>query len=85
MTFEFETPQGLHIRIEVSLFTGREVVRCDGEIVSSKTSFLYLTPHSFIREEDGESIVYELNVITGFLGTRPGHILRRNGIVVAHS
>jgi hypothetical protein len=85
MRIAFDTPQGLSVAITASPFTGRETVTVNGHVISSKTSYLYLTPHSFVRSEDGQQVVYELNVITGFLGSRPGYILRRNGIVVAHT
>ena len=43
---------------------------------------MYLTPHSFKVTENGESVVYEVNLITGL--TSHGYIVRRNGIILAH-
>jgi hypothetical protein len=74
---------GHHFLVSASLFTGLERVFCDEVLVSKKRSFLYLTPHVFELDEAGESVPYELNVLTGWLGTDLGFILRRKGIVVS--
>lgn len=73
---------GHRIEIKTSSWTGNEEIRYDGELVSQKRSFMYLTAHSFTREENGEPVVYEVNVITGM--TRHGYIVRRNGLIAAH-
>jgi len=75
---------GHQITIETSLWTGRERVLCDNQVVSSKTSMFYVTPHSFQATENGEQITYEVNVLSGWLGFDHGYIVRRNGVVVAH-
>ena len=76
------TVQGHLITIRISLWSGREQVRYDDRVMSEKTSFLFVTPHSFTVEEDGEAIVYEVNVLSGLFGV--GYLVRRNGIIVAH-
>ena len=73
---------GHTITIDTSSWTGSEEVFYDGQSVSKKRSFMYLTAHSFTAQEGTESVVYEVNVITG-LGSH-GYIVRRNGIIVAH-
>lgn len=67
----------------VSMWSGAERLELDGEVISEKSSYTYLTPHSFERVEDGKTVVYEVNILTGWMG--PGYILRRDGIVVSHS
>lgn len=76
------TLNGHTIDIDTSSWSGHEEIRYDGRVVSEKRSFMYLTPHSFTVEEDGQRVVYEVNVITGMMGH--GYIVRRNGIVQAH-
>ncbi len=75
---------GHRIELAASLWSGREVVAYDGRTVSSKRSILYVTVHSFQVDEGGESVVYEVNFITGWLGFDVGYAIRRNGIIVAH-
>ncbi len=76
------TLHGHTIEIDTSSWNGNEAISYDGEIVSQKRSFMYLTPHSFQVVEEGETIVYEVNVIVGL--TSHGYIVRRNGIIAAH-
>ena len=73
---------GHTIEIDTSSWNGSEAISYDRAIVSKKRSFMYLTAHSFKATENGESITYEVNVITGL--TSPGYIVRRNGIILAH-
>jgi hypothetical protein len=79
--FKIDT-HGHTIEIDTSSWNGSEAVSYDGVEVSKKRSFMYLTAHSFTVTEEGQSIVYEVNVITGMGGH--GFIVRRNGIIVAH-
>lgn len=73
---------GHTIQIDTSSWNGSEEVFYDGRSVSKKRSFMYLTAHSFTVQEGAESVVYEVNVITG-MGSH-GYIVRRNGIIKAH-
>lgn len=76
------TVHGHRIEIIFSIWNGKERVLYDGRVVSEKRSFVYVTPHSFEAEEDGERIVYEVNLLTGIGGY--GYIVRRNGIIAGH-
>jgi hypothetical protein len=71
------------IEIAASLWSGFERVSYDGRVVSEKRSFFYLTPHVFQVEEEGQAVMYEVNVLTPWMGLQLGHIVRRNGIAVA--
>ena len=71
------------IDIETSNWNGKEVVSYDGMVVSKKRSFMYLTAHAFNATEDGQNVIYEVNVVTGLAGH--GYIVRRNGIILAHN
>lgn len=73
---------GAAIEIESSAVTGRETVTYDGELVSDKRSFLYMTVHSFNVQRGEQLDVFEVNVIAGLSGQ--GFVVRKNGIVVAH-
>jgi hypothetical protein len=75
---------GHQIRIETSYLTGSERIVCDGQVVSAKTSMFYLTPHSFQLDEGGESVTYEVNVLSSMFGFDHGYIVRRNGVILAH-
>ena len=80
---KFETTiEGHRITMEYSLYTGKERISYDGRVVSEKRSLQMITPHSFRVQEAGQEIVYEVNLLTGFLTY--GFIVRRNGIIVAH-
>ncbi|MVM36252.1 hypothetical protein GO755_39950 [Spirosoma sp. HMF4905] len=76
------TLEGHTIEIDTSSWNGSEAILYDGDVVSKKRSFMYLTAHSFQVKENEESIVYEVNVIAGMTGH--GYIVRRNGVIVAH-
>ena len=80
-TFHAEV-DGAQIVIESSTLTGKETVTYDGQLVSEKTSYLYLTVHAFDVVTNGVRDVYEVNVIAGI--ARQGFVIRKNGIVVAH-
>ncbi|HEX7181506.1 MAG TPA: hypothetical protein VF756_06655 [Thermoanaerobaculia bacterium] len=83
MKTQVTTPDGHTIGLSSSLITGREVVTYDGQVVSKKTTTLYLSPHSFQVTEGGAQATYEVNFIAGWFGH--GYIVRRNGIPIAHS
>jgi hypothetical protein len=74
--------EGHRIEVDVSAWSGMEVVSYDGREVSRRRNLTtFFGVHDFEVTEGGESVVYEVNVMTGF-GT--GFIVRRNGIVRAH-
>lgn len=75
---------GHRIDVRASRWTGFETVSCDGVVVSQKRSMFYLTPHMLTLVDDGVSVVYELDILTGW-GFNLGYILRRNGLIVACS
>jgi hypothetical protein len=74
---------GHRVAIEVSSWNGRERVTYNGQVVSDKTSFLFVSPHIFTVVEDGADVVYEVNLLSGLF--RIGFVVRRNGIAVASS
>lgn len=76
------TVDGAEIVIELSSVTGKEKIFYEGQVVSEKRSFLYLTVHSFNVITDGKKDVYEVNVITGM--GQYGYVIRKNGIVMVH-
>lgn len=82
MIIKSATVHGHLITIRISLWSGKEQVLYDDRVVSEKSSFLFVTPHSFTIDEDGEASTYEVNVLSGFFSL--GYIVRRNGIIVAH-
>ncbi len=73
---------GAKFEIESSSVSGRETVTYDGEVVSDKKSYLYMTVHSFNVQMGDRLDVFEVNVIAGV--GRQGYVIRKNGIVVAH-
>jgi hypothetical protein len=78
-TFVLDT-HGHRLEIRLSLWSGSEIIVCDGKVVSEKRSFLSMTAHAFEVEEAGELAVYEVNTLSGF---GYGYVVRRNGILVA--
>lgn len=77
------TTHGHCLEISASYWNGREKIVYDGQVVSEKRSFLFLTPHIFTVAEDGGDAVYEVNVLSGLAGI--GYVVRHNGIAVAAS
>lgn len=78
-TFVVST-HGHQIVIKLSIWTGKETILCDEQVVSEKRSYLQLTAHFFEVQEQGAAVVYEVNVLGGY---QYGYIVRRNGIIVA--
>jgi hypothetical protein len=72
---------GHTIEIAWSLWTAKERITLDGRVVSEKRSLLHITPHSFTVREGSADVVYEVNLLSN--GFFFGHIVRRNGIIVA--
>lgn len=80
---QFTTTVNNHtFEIKTSPWSGKETIHYDGRVVSEKRSFMFVTPHSFTVDEDGQPVVYEVNVITGM--TSHGYLIRRNGIIQTH-
>lgn len=74
---------GHSIEVVVSIWNGKESVSYDGNIVSSRRNLsTFSSIHSFKVEEAGESVVYEVQILSGILTA--GYALRRNGIIQAH-
>ncbi|WP_375434464.1 hypothetical protein [uncultured Hymenobacter sp.] len=74
---------GHQLEIGASYWSGRERITYDGQVVSEKRSYLFVSPHIFTVVEDGADVVYEVNLLSGVL--RIGFVVRRNGIAVASS
>ncbi|UOG73736.1 hypothetical protein MTX78_16620 [Hymenobacter tibetensis] len=74
---------GHRVDIEVSYWNGRERITYNGQVVSDKKSFLFVSPHIFTVVEDGTNVVYEVNLLSGLF--QIGFVVRRNGIAVASS
>ena len=69
---------GHTIQIPGMTVTGREDVRYDGEVVSSKHSILGAT-HTFEVEESGEPVTYEVRLGMRWHGLAGWAHLKRNG------
>ncbi len=80
----FKVPVGAHrIEMSVSMWTGKQIVRYDGEVRSEKRELSgHILVHSFEVREEGEHVVYEVNFFPSIWGR--GFALRRNGIILAH-
>lgn len=76
------TVDGAEIVVDSSSVTGKETIHYDGQLVSEKRSFLYMTVHSFNVKTGDHLDVYEVNVIAGL--SSQGVVVRKNGIVVYH-
>ena len=75
---------GHTIEIVTSIWSGVERIQCDGQTVSQKRSFFYVTPHSFTLQEGDERATYEVDILMSWFGFDHGYIVRRNGIILAH-
>jgi hypothetical protein len=74
---------GHTIEINSSIWNGKESVRYNGVEVSSRQNiWTSLSHHSFKVLEDGEDVVYEVQISGGFVGS--GFVVRRNGIIQGH-
>ncbi len=75
--------KGHTIEIYGSFWNGNESVKYDGTEVSSRRNWrTALSTHSFTVQENGEDIVYEVQISGGYVGS--GFVIRRNGIIQAH-
>lgn len=63
------------IEIWFSWWSGREIIRYDGQVVSEKRSFRLITEHSFKVEEDNQLTHYEVRN-----GGILGYSIRRKGV-----
>ena len=70
---------GHQIEVFASLWTGKETVKYDGNVVSDRRNIsTFISIHSFKVQEEGQEIVYEVEVMSG------GYAIRRDGIIQAH-
>lgn len=70
---------GHQFDIFVSSWTGKETIKYDGNIISDRRNIsTNISFHSFKVQEEGEEIVYEVEVMSR------GFAIRRNGIIQAH-
>ena len=74
---------GHRIEVAGSLWTGKERVTYDGEVVAEGRRWASFSVYSFSVEEAGERAVYEVNLFSNNRGG-PAFVLRRNGIILAH-
>lgn len=63
----------------VSLFSGKETVYYNGEVVSRKNS-IFGTVHTFRVKENDADVQYDIQ--TGFSFVRPGVVIKRNGELI---
>lgn len=83
MVIDIPTHNDFRLTGVVSLLTGSETLMLDGQTISKKTVWDFVSVHSFDRVEDERTVRYEVNFVSGYW--TPGYILRRDGIVVSHS
>jgi hypothetical protein len=75
---------GHQIEIFISIWSGKETIKYDGNIVCDRRNLkTFSSVNSFKVQEEGEEIVYEVQSFVGFLGAS-GYAIRRNGIIQAH-
>lgn len=72
------TTKDFHIQVSYSLWSGKEIVTHDGEVVSDKRSLGVVTPHSYVVEEEGQKNEYAVT-----LGPEFGYVVHKNGTIVA--
>jgi hypothetical protein len=74
---------GHTIELFYSLWSGRETIKYDGNVVCNRRNLMtFSSVNSFKVQEEGEEIVYEVQSIAGIFGQ--GFAIRRNGIIQAH-
>lgn len=84
MRYHIELDDHHAIDLELSPWSGKEVVYYDGKIVSEQRNLNIFSPvHSFTVQETGENMVYEVQILAGFLSY--GYAVRRNGIIKTHT
>jgi hypothetical protein len=73
---------GHQIEIFISIWSGKETIKYDGNIVCDRRNLkTFSSVNSFKVQEGGEEIVYEVQSIAGL---SPGYAIRRNGIIQDH-
>ena len=73
---------GHQIEIFISVWSGRETIKYDGNIVCNRRNLkTFSSVNSFKVQEEGNEVVYEVQSIAGL---SPGYPIRRNGIIQAH-
>lgn len=77
--FSFEYKDGdREFEMCASKFTGQETIKCNGDIVSDKTSHKLASPHQFQIENDRYQVAFYTNQAVGTVGCR----LKKNGHLV---
>jgi hypothetical protein len=82
--FAFEFKDGeRHFEMHASKFTGQEVVKCNGKVMSDKTSYDLASPHQFeCIDAKGQSDHYQVSFYTnqkiGIVGCR----IKKNGTAI---
>jgi hypothetical protein len=70
------------IELFYSIWTGKETIKYDGNIVCDRRNLrTFSSINSFKVQESGEEIVYEVQSIAGLI---QGYAIRRNGIIRVH-
>lgn len=72
---------GHQIQLPGMSLTGKEEVKYDGKVVSSKHTIFGGT-HVFRVKEDGEDVDYEIEIGTRWHGLSCWYVVRRNGKVI---
>jgi hypothetical protein len=72
---------GHQIQLPGASLTGKEEVKYDGKVVSSKHTVFGGT-HVFRVKEDGEDVDYEVEIGTRWHGFSQWYVVRRNGKVI---
>lgn len=75
------TYAGHTIELPGMSLTGKEEIRYDGKVISSKHSMSGAT-HIFSVTENGEDVQYEVEIGTRWHGLSAWHVVRRNGTVI---
>ncbi len=74
--FSFEFKDGeREFEMCASKFTGQEMVKCNGDVVSDKTSAKLASPHQFNIDQDQYQVTFYTNQAMGTVGCR----MKKNG------
>jgi len=77
--FSFEFKDGdREFEMCASKFTGQETIKCNGEVVSDKTSYKLASPHLFTLGGDHYQVAFYTNQAVGIVGCR----LKKNGNLI---
>ncbi|MFC1725390.1 hypothetical protein ACFL4T_07160 [candidate division KSB1 bacterium] len=76
-----EELNGHIIEILCSIWSGKEIIKYDGQIISKKRKFRSSSIHNFAVNESGERILYIVELFWKSLGL--GYEIKKNGATVA--